>query len=84
MSQPPEPPSTAGSTVFSIIMILAGGALLLPGLCAGYYMLMLIGSLHDPTVSKLVPLWLVCFAVSAGGVVLIVWALFIVWAVRRR
>jgi len=52
-------------------MILGGIILLLPGVCAGFFMIAFSMDL------SLVPLWLICFLIAAGGIALI-W-----WAVRR-
>jgi hypothetical protein len=57
-------------------MLLLGVTLLAPGLCAGAFALNAIFSPRDPYhLSGLGSLWLACFAVSAGGIALIVWAL---------
>jgi hypothetical protein len=58
-------------------MIIAGIILLLPGLCAGFFVTLF---LHDwrpgqaPIDPQFLELWFVCFAVAAGGVALISWA----------
>jgi hypothetical protein len=53
----------------TILMVLGGLILLLPGVCAIVFMTM--GGLGTGD-SALVSLWFACFLVSAGGVVLIV------------
>jgi hypothetical protein len=62
----------------SILMILIGIILLLPGVCAAVFA---IGSAtHPPGLfndSQIVSLWFVCFAGAAGGIVLI-------WRAVRR
>ena len=55
--------------VLTILMVIGGLVLLLPGACAIFFMTM--GGLGRGD-STLVSLWFVCFLVSAGGVVLIV------------
>ena len=72
MSDPQSPaPADHPSTLLSVLMILGGIILLLPGVCAGFFMIAFSMDL------SLVPLWLICFLIAAGGIVLI-W-----WAVRR-
>ena len=55
------------SVVVSIFMVLVGLVLLLPGACALLFLTM-GGSGAD---GGLLLLWLICFAISAGGVALI-------------
>jgi hypothetical protein len=58
-------------------MIVAGIILLLPGLCAGFFVSLF---LHDwrpgqaPIDPGLLALWCGCFAIAAGGVAVISWA----------
>jgi hypothetical protein len=54
--------------VLTILMVIGGLILLLPGACAIFFITM-GGPGGD---SALVSLWFVCFLISAGGVVLIV------------
>ena len=65
---PPRPiyRQQSRSAVLSILMVLIGLVLLLPGACALFFL-----SMGGGTDGALVMLWLVCFAISAGGVVLI-------------
>ena len=78
MSDPGEVPGAA-SRVLSTVMLLLGIILVLPGLCAGFFAVVAIFSPRDPYLSGLGPLWLLCFAVAAGGIALIVWALRRLW-----
>ena len=55
--------------VLTILMVIGGLVLLLPGVCAIVFMTMGGPGRGD---SALVSLWFVCFLVSAGGVVLII------------
>lgn len=77
MSIPDQPPHRALSRILSAILILVGIVLLLPGVCAGYFVLDFLTSgppSLDPVIAQL---WFGCFAVTAVGIALI-W-----WAVRR-
>jgi len=77
-SPPPLPNFTGGQ----IALILFGVIFLLPGLCS---LVLALGSVadrirkgyFDSILTSLVPLWLICFALSAVGVLMIV-------AARRR
>jgi uncharacterized membrane protein YiaA len=73
MSEPGEA-RRAASPVLSVLMLVIGTILVLPGLCSGYFALLAIGSPNDPYLSALTVLWLVCFAVAAVGIALIVWS----------
>jgi hypothetical protein len=73
MSEPREP-RRAPSAALSILMLVVGIILVLPGLCSGFFALLAIGSPHDPYLSGLTVLWLICFAVAAVGIALVVWA----------
>jgi hypothetical protein len=53
--------------VITVLMVVAGVILLLPGLCALIFMSSSMGG--D---SQIMLLWLLCLAISAGGVALIV------------
>ena len=55
--------------VLTILMVIGGLILLLPGACAIFFMTM--GGLGTGD-SALVSLWFVCFLISAGGIALIV------------
>ena len=52
----------------TILMVVVGIILLLPGVCAIVF-IALMGSESDPA---LIGLWLVCLAIAAGGVFLLV------------
>jgi hypothetical protein len=70
-----QPPSLGTSVkILCVVTILVGGAMLLPGICAGFFAVMAIQQPHDPYLSGWMPLWLTCFAISLAGVGLIVWA----------
>ena len=62
------------SRVLTILLIVAGAVLLLPGICAGYFMLSSLSSPGGLSGSGLQGLWAACFAVAALGVALVVWA----------
>jgi hypothetical protein len=74
----PLPPAHGPSVGLSVLMILIGVILLLPGVCAAFFA---IGSAANPPGlfrdSQIVSLWFVCFAIAAGGIVLI-------WRAVRR
>ena len=81
MSEPNNPPPspTLQHTGGEIAMILIGVVLLLPGLCS---LVLAIGSIPewrsgDPILQAIATLWVLCFAVSGGGVALI-------WLARRN
>ena len=77
MSEPDRSSSRGASRVATVVMIVAGIILLLPGLCAGFSVSLF---LHDrrpgqaPIDPQLLALWFVCFAIAAGDVALISWA----------
>jgi hypothetical protein len=50
-----------------VLAIIFGIILLLPGLCAIGFMGVMIPTSGN-AVEPLVPLWIVCFAISAGGI----------------
>jgi hypothetical protein len=52
----------------TFLMIIGGLILLLPGACAIFFMTMGGPSAN----SQIVLLWVICFVISAGGVVLII------------
>ena len=56
--------------ILTILMVIGGVILLLPGVCAIFFITMMGGP--GGWDSTLVSLWFVCFLVSAGGVLLIV------------
>jgi hypothetical protein len=67
-------PDSVLSRGLSILLIIIGGILLLPGICAGFFMLTSLRSPGSLASSELLGLWITCFAVSAGGLLLVVWA----------
>ena len=76
------PAAPAGrNPALTVLMIVAGIVLLLPGLCSLTFIVVLAsdslaGLFDDP---GLLGLWAVCFAISAGGILLIRHA----WGGRR-
>jgi hypothetical protein len=81
MSEPGNPPPSPKlqHTGGEIAMILIGVVLLLPGLCS---LVLALGSIsewraNDPILRGLIGLWVLCFAVSGGGIGLI-------WLARRN
>ena len=54
----------------TVLMILSGGILLLPGACAIVFMVML-GSTLGANDAWIVMLWVFCLAVALGGIMLI-------------
>jgi hypothetical protein len=61
------PPRRRRDVVTTIVMVVFGIILLLPGVCSLFFMSAMGGS-DGP----LVILWLICFAISAGGIALLV------------
>jgi hypothetical protein len=55
-------------------MILVGGVMLLPGICAGFFMLASLRSPGGFFGSDPLGLWFTCLAVSSVGLLLVVWA----------
>jgi hypothetical protein len=68
MSVPNTPPPQSRHPILTILMTVAGVILLLPGVCAAGFMV--LGGLRSPDLS-IISLWVVCFLISAGGVVLL-------------
>ena len=68
MPPPPPLPSRRRHPVLTALMIIIGVVALLPGVCAIFFMIALPGG-GDGTMALL---WLVCLAISAGGIALIV------------
>ena len=56
----------------TILMVIVGAFLLLPGVCALFF---IFGGGFSGVDSSLVMLWMACFLVSAGGIWLLVKAL---------
>ena len=77
MSEPAAPPKQPVDRHYSaglIALIVVGCILLLPGICA---LVFAVGSMptwnaRDPFLGLVVGIWLICFAISAIGIVLIV------------
>jgi len=71
---PPEPqaPLSARNAVWTFVrtfvMTVVGIILLLPGVCAAFFM----SSFDDDFLLMLVVLWIPCFLIAAGGVWLII------------
>jgi len=61
------PPAAQDSLVIKIIMFCLGVLLLLPGICVVVF----AGAMPGSVDGQIVILWLVCLAISAGGVFLI-------------
>jgi divalent metal cation (Fe/Co/Zn/Cd) transporter len=73
--QPAPPPDPRPASIgVSILLFVIGVILLLPGLCALFFM----GLGGGGTEPIFVVLWLICFGIAAGGIALIV------HAVRRQ
>jgi hypothetical protein len=67
-----DSPPTASSGAITALMLLCGIILLLPGLCAGFFVVAsTIGSPGLAGQPVIILLWFVCFAITAGGIVLI-------------
>ncbi|TMJ01887.1 MAG: hypothetical protein E6G97_13685 [Alphaproteobacteria bacterium] len=64
---PPPPPPRPGR-VASVLLALLGIVMLLPGICSIVFIAILQGGGGDGVIGLL---WLVCFAISAGGIGLI-------------
>jgi hypothetical protein len=78
MSEPRHPPSPDPGRAgwLTGLMILIGVVLLLPGICAGVFVVDYVSTpKRAPLDSLIVQLWLVSFAIAAGGIGLIWWAL---------
>lgn len=81
MSEPPinpdppmQPLPDQRKGCLQVFAVLIGGAMLLPGICAGFFVVVSFQQPHDPYLSGWLPLWLACFAISLAGIGLIVWA----------
>lgn len=71
-ASPPAPPRRRRHIAISIVMVIVGISLLLPGLCAIVFAVSFGGAASDPSLTLL---WLFCLLIAAGGVWLIVKAL---------
>jgi hypothetical protein len=67
---PPPPDRPPRNATVSVLMVIGGVILLLPGLCSLFFMVML-GS-NTGSVGALGLLWLSCFIISAGGIAMLV------------
>ena len=69
---PPEPtdpaPPRRRDVATTIVMVIAGIILLLPGVCSLFFM----SAMGSGSAGPLGALWLICFAISAGGIALLV------------
>ena len=65
MSDPSLPPPPRRHPILSVLMVIVGLILLLPGVCALVFSPMAV---TDPSLLGLI---LICFAIAAGGVMLI-------------
>ncbi|WP_157100006.1 hypothetical protein [Rhodoplanes sp. Z2-YC6860] len=54
--------------VTTIVMVIVGIILLLPGVCSLFFM----SAMGSGSAGPLGALWLICFAISAGGIALLV------------
>ena len=66
---PVAPPRQRPSRVAAVVLTLLGIVMLLPGICSIFFIVVLSGG---DAVTGL--LWLICFAISAGGIWLISYA----------
>ena len=77
---PPEPPprrptgKSGSHGCLSVILALIGIILLLPGICSVIYMTLVLRPGVDP--GGLGTIWAMTFLVAAGGIALIVWAVW--------
>ena len=70
--QTPPPPGQSRPVILSILMVLFGLILLLPGLCAVIFAGMALSGGPGSDIGQFAVLWLICLAISAGGIALIV------------
>jgi len=75
-SVPPTPPRQPRHPILTILMAVAGVILLLPGVCAALVIASGGEGYRTPGGPRgfdfsLIPLWLVCFLISAGGAFLL-------------
>jgi len=72
MGDPPPPASPARPSVITVLLLVAGVVLLLPGLCAVVFAVAFSFTLPELSNSPLlVLLWIACFTVTAAGIALI-------------
>jgi hypothetical protein len=72
---PPGSPEQPRSVVATVLLLLVGIVLLLPGLCA--LLFMGLGTAGTSGMgAALAVLWLTCFVISAGGIALIYLAIW--------
>jgi hypothetical protein len=72
MSVPDVPPTPPGSWV-GRVLVLIGGLLLLPGVCALIFIPEYTSS-PDPIPDSIMQAWIISFIISAVGIALIVYA----------
>ena len=72
MSVPDVPPTPPGSWV-GTVLVLIGGLLLLPGVCALIFIPEYTSS-PDPIPDSIMQAWIISFTISAIGIALIVYA----------
>jgi hypothetical protein len=78
MSDPGRPPSRGpASTALSVVMVLVGVVLLLPGVCAGFFIVAMWRTPAGLSNSGMAGFWFISFAITAGGIALI-------WRAIRR
>jgi len=70
---PPTPPRQPRDPGLTILMAVAGVILLLPGVCAVLFIAAEAKDYGRFDFSG-IPLWAICFLISAGGVFLLYWA----------
>ena len=73
MSEHAPQPVRPRYTGWQIAMTVIGAILLLPGVCSLVFVIGLASelTLGDPATQMFAVLWIICFAISAGGVALI-------------
>jgi lipopolysaccharide export LptBFGC system permease protein LptF len=69
-SEPTDPasPRRRRDIVTTIVMVVFGIILLLPGVCSLFFM----SAMGSGSGGPLVVLWVICFVISAGGIALLV------------
>jgi lipopolysaccharide export LptBFGC system permease protein LptF len=64
-----DQPDSRRAPVLTVLMVIFGILLLLPGVCAIFFMVGMGGSGSDSAITLL---WIICLLIAAGGVWLIV------------
>ena len=67
VSPTPAPPRERRHPLLTALMVVVGLILLLPGICSVFF----IGSMSGGSSGAWAGLWAICFAISAGGVVML-------------